>query len=489
MKRISLAVLMVVICASSVFGDAYVKLIADKQECDVYVNGEFAATYSDLPLEFQLPPGEYVVEVKKDHGDGSYEYYKKEIKVGRVMIKVPIRATLKREYTEDYYFKRANTIEGAKTYLEMYPNGQYSDRLNNFIEIEYAKQATDIEGAKTYLEMYPNGKFTQKLKNFIETEYAKKVTSIKGAGEYLSRYPKGKFSREAKANLQHFKKEEAYSKATTVPKIEQYISNNPNDPKTEGLKSQLEEMYYKRIKGLPVSYWMLPAGTGSLAPDDIQHMIVLQCAIRYLKLFPNGKYADEIKEKNYFIVSKKDKTFNKRKNTYTYKYADGYTKLSGKKVNIDTGTYFRNYDGESKVKFRGVSGQYLYDTTGRLESKTGYGSTTYYYQGDRLVRSKGYGKTGNKLIKDTTECIYKYNSAGLLVKETISRITKWYDGSGGKKKGYRKFSYDEYGNLTRIYEKNTKGWVTEMNYAYLQCRVGGKRRSHQSLFIVGLSKS
>lgn len=473
MKRISLAVLMlVVLSASNVFADAYVKLIADKQECDVYVNGEFAATYSDLPLEFQLPPGEYLVEVKKDHGDGSYEYYKKEIKVGRVMIKVPIRATLKCEYTEDYYFKRANTIEGAKTYLKKYLNGQYSDRLNNFIEIEYAKQVTDIEGAKTYLEMYPNGKFTQKLKNFIETEYAKKVTSIKGAKEYLSRYPKGKFFKEAKANLQHFKKEEAYAKATNVSKIEQYILNYPNDPKTEGLKSQLGERYYKRIKGLPVSYWMLPEGSGIRSLQKNEPLIVLQCAIRYLKLFPNGKYADEIKAKKYFIVSRKDVTFNKRQDTYAYKYTDNYTKLSGEKTLINTGTLYRNYDGSSQVKFPGYAPLNRYDAAGRLKSSIGSGSTTYYYQVDRLVSSTAYGKRYDNQIKNKTECIYKYNSAGLLVKETISRITKYRGRREKKDKGYRKFSYDEYGNLTRIYEKNTMGWVTEMNYNYLQCRVG-----------------
>ncbi len=147
------------------YADTYVKLLSDKKQSDVYVNGEIAGTFYDVPLEFILPPGEYLIEVKKENGDGSYDYFKRKIKAGKIDTKVPVNAQLKRAYPESYYYKKTNTIEGAQAYLEKYPSGKFSKKVSAFMEMEYAKTVTSLEDAKNYFQRYPKGRYKEAILN------------------------------------------------------------------------------------------------------------------------------------------------------------------------------------------------------------------------------------------------------------------------------------------------------------------------------------
>lgn len=159
------------------YADTYVKLLSDKKQSDVYVNGEIAGTFYDVPLEFILPPGEYLIEVKKENGDGSYDYFKRNIKAGKIDTKVPINAQLKREYPESYYYKNANTIEGAQAYLDKYPSGKFSVKISSFLEMEYAKSVANLEDAKKYFERYPKGRYKEAVlnKEIYLTSYRKET--------------------------------------------------------------------------------------------------------------------------------------------------------------------------------------------------------------------------------------------------------------------------------------------------------------------------
>ncbi len=157
---------------NTVYADAMVKLLSDKNDSEVFVNGEIVGTYIDMPLEFILPPGTYQLEVKKDYKDQSYGYYSKEIKVGSLDIKMPINAVLLKEYSEQYYYKNASSISGAEVYLKKHPTGKYVKAVSKNLEVEYAKKAVTIKGAETYLEKYPSGKFSKRIKKYLSNSYA-----------------------------------------------------------------------------------------------------------------------------------------------------------------------------------------------------------------------------------------------------------------------------------------------------------------------------
>ncbi|MCZ4339894.1 RHS repeat domain-containing protein [Shewanella colwelliana] len=152
-------------CGQQLHADTYIKLISDRPQSDVYVNSEVVGTFYDTPLEFILPPGEYLIEVKKENDDGSYGYFKRTLKVGRIDTKLSIMAELKKEYPHDYYLKQATTLQGAQIYLDKFPEGQYHEKVSDFLELEYAKQVTSVESAKVYFERYPQGRYNSAIMN------------------------------------------------------------------------------------------------------------------------------------------------------------------------------------------------------------------------------------------------------------------------------------------------------------------------------------
>ncbi|MCS5422161.1 MULTISPECIES: PEGA domain-containing protein [Psychrilyobacter] len=97
MKKILWIMILGIFYGQLSFSDAYIKLMSDQSGSDIYVDGEIAGTYDELPLEFILPAGKYLLEVKNENGDGSYGYYSKTLKVGKIDIKVPINAILEKK--------------------------------------------------------------------------------------------------------------------------------------------------------------------------------------------------------------------------------------------------------------------------------------------------------------------------------------------------------------------------------------------------------
>lgn len=252
MKKVCIILLSGLGFASGIFADADVRVIADKSDSEIYVNGEFVGTYSDTPFDFKLPAGDYKIEVKRDHGDGSFDYFKKEIKVGRIMVKIPIKATLTRSYTEKYYLKRATTTKGAKAYLNAYPSGKYSTQLKNFIETEYAKKATTIDGAEAYLEKYPNGKFSDQAQAFIEEEKARIAEEARIAKERIAEAER-KEREQKEAQIRQ-------EKEARVALIEE---------EKEARRVQVEEALKKNpfIQNAPMELVFIPAGSFMMGRD------------------------------------------------------------------------------------------------------------------------------------------------------------------------------------------------------------------------------
>ncbi len=282
------------------YADAYIKLMCDESGSDVYVNGEIVGTYDDMPLEFILPPGEHLLEIRKDYGDQSYGYYKKTVKAGKIDIKVPVNASLKSTYPESYYYRKANTIKGAESYLKIYPNGKYAQNLKNFIEIEYAKKADSIQGAKEYLSKYPNGKYSKKINDFIEVEYADKAVTIETAKEYLIKYPNGKYSKK----IVDFIENKYADKATTLAGANEYLAMYPQGKHREKVKSFIEQKYADKattLIGAEEYIEKYPNGKYIAKFKDFVELqyakraTTIKGAERYLAIYPNGKYKEDIK--------------------------------------------------------------------------------------------------------------------------------------------------------------------------------------------------
>lgn len=174
MKLLSYLFLLSINLVNHVYADALIKLVSDQHDSEVFINGEIIGSYIDMPLEFILPPGNYRLEVKKDYNNQSQGYYSKDIKVGSLDIKMPINAALQTQYSELHYYKQANTVSGAETYLQKFPTGKYAQAVANRLEMEYAQKATTIKGAETYLEKYPSGKFSKKISEYVAKAHAKK---------------------------------------------------------------------------------------------------------------------------------------------------------------------------------------------------------------------------------------------------------------------------------------------------------------------------
>jgi formylglycine-generating enzyme required for sulfatase activity len=256
-KRLSVLILMI-LYAQILYADAYIKLMCDESGSDVYVNSEIVGTYDDMPLEFILPSGEHLLEIKKEYGDESYGYYRKTIKAGRIDVKVPVNASLETTFPESYYFRNANSIEGANNYLEIYPNGKYAKKLKDFIEVEYVKKAITIENAREYIAKYPNGRYGQEINAFIEKAYADKAITIRGAEEYLSEYPQGKY----RAKVEGFIEQEHADKAITLKAAERYVERYPEGKYITKIRKFVEQEYARNattIKGAEVYIGKYPS--------------------------------------------------------------------------------------------------------------------------------------------------------------------------------------------------------------------------------------
>jgi hypothetical protein len=313
------------------------------------------------------------------------------------------------------------------------------------------KKANTLEGAEQYLKKYPKGKYSSKVRGFIETEYAKKGDTIVG--------------------------------------IEAYISKYPNNPKTEELKKQLGEKYYERIKAYPRSYFMAtyfePEGVVSwrYSQSRIEPLIVLQCAIKYLKLFPNGKYSSEIKKRDYFLVSEYKSSHWSREGTSSYSYEypqdySGYTcpkEKNPRMYSVDSNMGVFNFDWNSKSFIEKFETYYneegwlivktYYDKKYQLNSVKGdLAWFRFIYQNEKLVQINKYYEEEAAENSYVNVLSYIYNSKGLL-----ERIEYSKGHNKEEKKGYAEFTYDSYGNLIKVYS-NYFG-VGENVYIYKHYKV------------------
>ena len=109
MKRLALLTILGGLI-TSLYAVSQIKVICDKDSQEIYLNGEFKTECdSDEPVPMMAKAGRYIVEAKKDNGDGSYYYYKKSFKVGDGVQKI-VEISSSIEYTEKYYYEKVLLI-------------------------------------------------------------------------------------------------------------------------------------------------------------------------------------------------------------------------------------------------------------------------------------------------------------------------------------------------------------------------------------------
>jgi len=315
---------------------------------------------------------------------------------------------------------------------------------------------------------------TKAKQSYSDNNYSNEIV-------YLKEAKLVKLKKEVKSKLQDVEESKAYNKTITVSGMEDYIVNYPNNPKVDKIKNRLEENYYKLIKDSSSRYLVLENDHNLMV---YEHMRRLQYAIKYLKLFPNGKYVEEIKAKDFFLINMVVGTTSSSKQFIrdTYEYINDFTVLN----NDDYYSYreshsnyqiklesmkenpFYNSDGRSIVN----NGKYIslyYDIKGRL-IKIRYNKEWFYYtyQGHRLISSRSQLGTNEMFPKSIKNHIYKYNSERLLVQDRFTEEIK-HNGKKIKMKGYVKFSYDDDRNLSEKYSKKSK---KTKKFTYDRYRVG-----------------
>jgi|GEM_PF-4234052 len=414
MKKIIFIFAAVLLYAPSVYSDAYIKLVSDKSESDVYVNGDIVGTYYDVPIEFILPPGEYTIEVKKVYKDQTLDYFYRKIKAGKIDTKIAVNAVLKKEYTQDWYYRQANTIKGAQAYLDKVPNGKHSKKIEAFLEMEYARKATSVKEAKAYLDRYPDGKFRQAVLNrtIYLVSMEKKIRNGKTTVQRFEYDEKGNLIQDSIGGLGGPSEKNQYSYNDKKQLIKKVFQRNGKDPvkhryqyDTKG--NRVEELIYGK-KHLKKKF---------LYTYDEKGLLVKELEEYYL----GGRYRDQnsfettygYDEKNNLVEKETKRLTGGHWKKYTYWY-DDQGNMVKKRTQIETGhqeldkTYHYEHDHEIVQKHNdsGLLIEEIKDPDGQYPLKT-----VYAYRPDQTLAEK------NKYFSDGRRIQYFYDANENLVKE------------------------------------------------------------------------
>ncbi len=248
-KKLLLFLIFMLVFTSTIFAKAALRIRIDQDTAKIYVNGEYLG---NAPNDLFLDPGDVKLELVKENDDGSRYYYTENISLVESAPK-SIKAVLVYQYSEEYYYKKAINQEGYKKYLELYPNGKYSQEIRqkvNFYDSElddtYFEEATDLSGYELYIKKFPNGKhITEVTKKYndsmslIENDYYKKALNsvgIKESTEYLTKFPKGKYVQEIENKIEEY----YYANTSTFKGKEDYLKLYPNGKYAIKVTAKLE---------------------------------------------------------------------------------------------------------------------------------------------------------------------------------------------------------------------------------------------------------
>ncbi len=414
MKKMIFVLAAVLLYAPSVYSDAYIKLVSDKSESDVYVNGEVVGTYYDVPIEFILPPGEYMIEVKKVHKDQSLDYFSRKIKAGKIDTKIAVNAVLKKAYTQDWYYRQANTIKGAQAYLEKFPNGKQSKKIKAFLEMEYARQATSVKRAKAYLERYPDGRFREAVleRTIYLVTMEKKIRNGETTVERFAYDEKGNLIQDSKGGLEGPSEKNQYTYNDQKQLIKKVFKRNGRDP--------LKHLYQYDDKGNRVEesiYGKKHLKKKFLFTYDEKNRLIKELEEYYL----DGRYRDRdsyettygYDEKNNLVEKESDCLNGGYWKKYNYWY-DDQGNMVKKRTQIETGhqeldkIYHYDHDHEIVQKHNdsGLLIEEIKNPNGQYPVKT-----VYAYHADQSLAEK------NKYFSDGRRIQYFYDANENLVKE------------------------------------------------------------------------
>ncbi len=211
MKK-GLIVLAFFVLTISVWGkESVLKIICDKEDASIYLNGKFATRYSDPDVMVNLDPGKYKLILKKNMDDGSYYYFEKEYEFGEFAVRVIADVKMELKYSEKYYYKGAKMTGDLKFYEEYiaeYPNGKYYNDFRTYLENYYVKHSDQEEMCQKYIQMFPKGNDIKLVKAKLESlEYEKvlKTKNISLGENYLDKYPGGKFTKKIEKLIDELK--------------------------------------------------------------------------------------------------------------------------------------------------------------------------------------------------------------------------------------------------------------------------------------------
>ncbi|MBN2697566.1 MAG: tetratricopeptide repeat protein [Bacteroidales bacterium] len=149
--------------------------------------------------------------------------------------------------------QKINTIESYQTFLNVYPNTEYSDDAKlKIIELEFVKaeRTNTISGYEYFLKEYEKNAYTEKAKsNLIELEYrnAEKQNTVEAFQQFINKYPYNELTEKAKSNLTELEYRNA-EKQNTIEAFQQFINKYPYNELTEKAKSNLTELEYRNAE-------------------------------------------------------------------------------------------------------------------------------------------------------------------------------------------------------------------------------------------------
>jgi hypothetical protein len=192
----------------------------NNQGTEVRVNGEFKG---ECPVDVMVAPGMTSIEARKNLEDLSYHYGKDDQQlVADTMRRVNLN--LKREYPQEYYYKRATGIEGINEYLEKFPESKHTAELRQKLEDIFYGGATGLIGISVYLNKFPEGKYASELRQKHENIFYQRAIGINGINEYLTNFPEGKHAKELRQKLEDIFYHQASDMKGRLAYLEKYPS-------------------------------------------------------------------------------------------------------------------------------------------------------------------------------------------------------------------------------------------------------------------------
>jgi outer membrane protein assembly factor BamD (BamD/ComL family) len=186
----------------------------------------------------------------------------------------------------------------AEQYLDTYPYGRYTDevrsKMNELSELEHwnqAKEANNTAAFYGYLDRYPNGKYSSEAKTKIDSwddsAYNKAIAdgSQNALNYYLNNYPRGKYRDIIRSKLSEQEEYDTYMYAKNhnyLEDYENYLRKYPNGKYASEVKRIIENAYYK---------------FGNDAFDDKNYSKAKTYYETYLAKYPYGSYSSEVSRK------------------------------------------------------------------------------------------------------------------------------------------------------------------------------------------------